>query len=49
MIIYINYYNNDIKNIQFIIREALNPEFDWDKEINFMFVEFSFLNKDDYI
>ena len=39
----------DINNIELIINEALNSNFDLDKEINLIIQEFSFLNKKDYL
>ena len=40
---------NEIKNIELIIQETLKSEFDWNKEINFIIEQFSFLNKANYI
>ena len=39
----------EITNIESIINETLNPDFEWDKEINFINQEFAFLLKNDYI
>ena len=39
----------EINYIDLIINESLNPEFNLDKEIDFIKQEFSFLNKDEYI
>ena len=37
------------KFIELIIKEILNTDFDWEKEINFIKQEFAFLNKENYI
>ena len=39
----------EISNIELIVKETLNPEFDWDKEMNLINQEFSGLNKKDYL